>query len=106
MSYYYEGFSFLYSPERRLTLLESKRTISNKEIPTMKLTKELLKRQSKFWSYVDIKTKDECWEWLKCCMSSGYGQFSIGTKDIGSHRFALLLTKKTLDDNLVVIHTC
>lgn len=31
----------------------------------------------KFWSCVDVKTPDKCWEWQRAINTSGYGLFSV-----------------------------
>lgn len=30
-----------------------------------------------FWSFVDIQGPDDCWEWLGCKNSQGYGRFRV-----------------------------
>lgn len=59
----------------------------------------------RFWSHVDIKGPDECWEWKCTRLKTGYGQFTIGRKKYQAHRFAYELTFGTLGD-LLACHKC
>lgn len=46
----------------------------------------------RFWSHVDRKGPDECWEWRATVTSGGYGHATINGKYIAAHRLAWLLT--------------
>jgi hypothetical protein len=68
---------------------------------------------NRFWEKVNIKKKDECWEWNASFFSNGYGQFSTGGsringgRKIGAHRMAYILEFGPIEDNsLVVCHKC
>ena len=45
-----------------------------------------------FWSKVDRKGEDECWEWQGSQTSSGYGNLSWHGKPVQAHRVAFYLT--------------
>lgn len=67
----------------------------------------------RFWSKVDVRGPDECWEWTGSFRgpeyrSAGYGQFYAGkgTKVIGAHRFAAMLRYGMFDRRLFVCHSC
>lgn len=51
-------------------------------------TKSDIKR---FWKKVDIKGEDECWLYTEGQDSSGYGNFYYQDRQIGAHKFALML---------------
>jgi len=54
----------------------------------MKLTQ---KQTDNFWSKVDVRGPDECWEWKPGGAASGYGTFSINHKTYSAHRIAFFL---------------
>jgi len=59
-----------------------------------------------FWSYVEIKNPDDCWNWTAGLNDSGYGQFWIGKK-IKAHRFSWMLTNnQEIPKDLVIKHSC
>lgn len=64
----------------------------------------------KFWSSVDIKSSEECWNWQKSKMRSGYGmiRLNLNGKDkcYGSHRIAYVLCGGKIKKGQVVIHKC
>jgi DNA-binding XRE family transcriptional regulator len=62
----------------------------------------------RFWSKIDIKDDDDCWNWLKGKGKNGYGQFSVGLKKIGAHQFSYLINNKInkIDDKIFVCHSC
>jgi hypothetical protein len=71
----------------------------------------------RFWEKVAIKGKDDCWDWTASLNHSGYGKFGIssyetkifGVKNsgpIGAHRVAFYLANGTIDNNLMVLHSC
>ena len=76
---------------------ESKRKMS------MSQTQDVAKR---FWSYVDIKGEDECWDWIGAINQKGYGAFSIGRKNIIAHRMAWELTYGPIPDGVFALHHC
>lgn len=65
-------------------------------------------RDRMFWSKVDIKEVDECWNYKKNRKSlSRYGTFVTENGKIGAHRFAYeSATGKIIPKGLYVLHTC
>ena len=64
---------------------------------------EIAKR---FWSKVDIRSKDECWEWQGSNIR-GYGQFSLSHfKTVKAHRFSYELKYGKIPDGMLVCHHC
>jgi hypothetical protein len=65
-------------------------------------------KEERFWSKVDIKGKDECWEWKASTDRKGYGQ--IGYPDrysiVRSHRVAWELTNGPIPDKMLILHKC
>jgi hypothetical protein len=58
----------------------------------------------RFWHKVE-KTP-HCWNWTGALATNGYGQFTIGRKNLIAHRFAYSLLKETLKSGLVIDHLC
>lgn len=79
-----------------------------------KLEVERRENIERFWSRVDIKENNECWNWKAGRCSKGYGTFKINRKVLGTHRvaFALannmfsLLCRVSIPDGLHVLHSC
>ncbi len=59
----------------------------------------------RFLSYVDIKSKDECWVWRGPITSSGYGVFNDGITRISAHRHSYEYFIGPLEYDLC-LHTC
>ena len=61
----------------------------------------------RFWSKVDKKNDNDCWNWLGSKDKDGYGWFSLkeNHKTIFAHRYSALLKYTDLQDKLVR-HTC
>ncbi|HEY4760659.1 MAG TPA: HNH endonuclease signature motif containing protein [Thermoguttaceae bacterium] len=57
-----------------------------KQIPN--LTSEQIDR---FWSKVDRRGPDECWEWQAGLDKDGYGKHRIGSRHLRAHRIAYFL---------------
>jgi hypothetical protein len=72
-----------------------------KPIPT--LTSEQITR---FWSKVDRRGMDACWEWQGTVTKYGYGQFSIDRRSFRSNRLAYFLVQRTDPLTLRVCHSC
>jgi hypothetical protein len=60
----------------------------------------------RFWSNVDKRGVDECWEWLLSKLPKGYGQVRINRKQARTHRVAYQLTYGTIPEGMQVCHTC
>ena len=60
----------------------------------------------RFWSKVDKRGPDECWEWLGT-KTKGYGQFRYGGRGYRAHRLSWeLANRKTIPKKLVACHSC
>ncbi len=59
----------------------------------------------RFWSKVDVRGKDNCWEWQASTFGGGYGAFGYNGKIVGSNRMSWFLTFGEFPD-LWVLHTC
>lgn len=75
----------------------------------MKIIPELTQKEiDRFWTKVDIKGEDDCWEWLASKVDDKYGKFGLtrNGKPIMyySHRIALLL--KTGTQESTSRHSC
>lgn len=75
----------------------------------MRLTE---KDKERFWSKVDIRGEDECWEWKSSLNSQGYGNLSIGgRRRTGgtvetAHRIAYTISIGEIPSGLLVRHLC
>lgn len=49
---------------------------------------------------------NKCWEWIGAKDSSGYGRFWTGKKNTGAHQYSYTITKGTIPNKMVVMHTC
>jgi hypothetical protein len=68
--------------------------------------------KERFWSFVDKKNVNECWEWKgskrkeKNKGVGNYGKFTIKSKDISAHRYSFILHFGEFPDDLHVCHFC
>lgn len=60
----------------------------------------------RFWSKVDVKGEDECWEWMAYRNSDGYGQLAYEDTTVQAHRVSWELQFDTIPDELCVCHHC
>lgn len=60
----------------------------------------------RFWNKVNIKSKNECWEWRGSMLPTGYGQFSYSGTPRRAHRISYLLTYGNFDSSKYVCHSC
>lgn len=61
----------------------------------------------RFWSKIDIRTPEECWEWQASLHTSGYGRFKLSSyRTANANRIALVI--QTGEDQLdrMALHTC
>lgn len=62
--------------------------------------------RKRFWSKVDIRSADLCWNWKAFVTHKGYGQFQIRhQRPAHAHKVALALTKGLSKEKLAC-HTC
>lgn len=62
---------------------------------------------ARFWSKVDKRSEDECWEWTGGKTSAGYGVFHLRRKVVVlSHRASIEMATGEFPGSLHVCHTC
>lgn len=81
----------------------------NRNIPITKI--ELNKEQEElFWKHIDIKDKNECWDWTGFTNPGGYGSglFRKNGKRMPyiAHRVAYFLTNPGVDIHCIICHKC
>jgi hypothetical protein len=59
-----------------------------------------------FWTKVDRKGAEECWQWTAYRRDTGYGQFRVGERVERAHRVAFLLSGQSIPDGGQVLHHC
>ncbi len=63
--------------------------------------------KERFWSRVNIKSKDDCWEWQAATDKNGYGRLGYKEKSgQGAHRVSWELVNGPIPDGLWVLHKC
>jgi len=61
----------------------------------------------RFWSKIDIKGPDECWEYKESKIPQGYGQFWTGIRTVYAHRFAWeSFNKCKIPEGKLILHNC
>ena len=67
------------------------------------------KLTSRFWSHVDRRSDDECWEWT-ATKRYEYGFLRVwelpGHPEIRAHRISWWLTRGAIPENTYVLHAC
>jgi hypothetical protein len=59
-----------------------------------------------FWARVAPPNERGCTLWTAGTQRSGYGQWAIGNRHIGAHRYAWEVTNGPIPDGLFVCHVC
>src|SRR3990167_404567 len=67
--------------------------------------------EQRFWSKVDKKTDEKCWEWLGTFSGGGYGRFRMGNDVAYAHRISWILKNGEFDrgesyHGICVLHKC
>jgi hypothetical protein len=63
--------------------------------------------QKRFWSKVDIKGADDCWNWKASKSDQGYGRFGMTSKWVEyAHRVSAVLYYGGIPGDLYVLHLC
>ena len=60
----------------------------------------------RFWSKVDIKSEDECWNWLAGKLRGGYGCFKVNSIKTLTHRFSYELKNGHIPEGMCICHKC
>lgn len=65
----------------------------------------------RFWEKVDIRGPDECWPWLGCLNSRGYGlirvhEYNSEAPSLATRVMMVMKTGKPIEENLFVLHAC
>lgn len=64
-------------------------------------------RMMRFWSKVDMRGPDECWEWKAGVNRTGYGRFKVASYiTVTASRMALIGTKMEEPHGMLVLHHC
>jgi hypothetical protein len=64
-------------------------------------------REMRFWSKVDMRGPDECWDWQASVNHHGYGRFKIaGRVTVHANRVAWTLFNRTDPGEMMVLHGC
>jgi hypothetical protein len=61
---------------------------------------------NKFWSKVDKRSTNECWNWAAGKYGNGYGKIKINGFSCLAHRVSYELFNGEIIDNLNVLHKC
>lgn len=69
------------------------------------------KDEMRFWSKVNRRSLDECWEWTSSRNRCGYGQFRVGGKTVSAHRVAWVIAHGPIPagedfHGMCVLHRC
>lgn len=64
--------------------------------------------EERFWEKVDVRGKDECWEWQARITTSGYGQFRFDPhkSHMVAHRASWILANGEIPEGMLVCHKC
>ena len=60
----------------------------------------------RFWSKVDVRGPDECWEWAGATNGKGYGRIKIEGRSHSAHVVAWELANEPVPKGLCVCHRC
>lgn len=61
---------------------------------------------ARFWAKVQVRSADECWDWIAAKNSSGYGSLGVEKKTYAAHRISYQLANGDIPDGLQVLHRC
>lgn len=61
---------------------------------------------TRFWSKVDVRGPDDCWNWTACCFNTGYGYFYLNGKHWLAHRISWMMVHCSIPKRMHVCHHC
>ncbi len=59
-----------------------------------------------FWKKVDVKSDNECWEWMGRKLKKGYGQFDYRGKGHSTNRFVWIIVYGEIPKGKLICHSC
>jgi HNH endonuclease len=62
--------------------------------------------EARFWSNVDVRGPDDCWEWRRALNTCGYGKVQWCGKTSTAHRIAYELSMRQPPGMMCVCHRC
>jgi hypothetical protein len=65
-----------------------------------------IEEQERFWSKVNKKSENDCWEWIAGINSTGRGIFFFQGKAIHAHRMAWILMNGEIPAGAFICHKC
>jgi len=65
-----------------------------------------MNEEQRFWSKVDKRGPDECWEWQGGKSVAGYGRFWLNGKTVSSTHFAYSSTGRSIRPGYFICHSC
>ena len=96
-------FGYIKPQKKKIFLSEDEKKILKEERKALRT----FEQTSLFWSHVDIKSDNECWEWKLCRYPEGYGKTQIKiTNSNYAHRVAWILTNGEIPNGKNILHTC
>lgn len=67
----------------------------------------MLTVSDRFWNKVIKSTNPNgCWEWIACKNKYGYGNFNLGLKWIGAHKWSYEFFNGPITEDLELHHIC
>lgn len=70
-------------------------------------SKEKISMENKFWSFVDKKDTNNCWEWKGILYKQGYGRFyHHSTSERKAHRISFIIHFGEILKEVVICHRC
>ncbi len=67
---------------------------------------KILSDEERFWSKVDKKGEDDCWNWTAMKNKKRYGNFTVNIRTIQVHRYSYELTYGKIPEGVNVCHKC
>jgi len=66
----------------------------------------ILSPDERFWSRVDMRDDNECWNWLAAIDAYGYGSATHSGRTRKAHRIAWTIANGPIPEGLWVLHHC
>lgn len=72
-----------------------------------RLRSQLLDAHTRFWQLVNVRSPDECWEWMGSRNQDQYGRFRASSKNVvQAHRFAYEEVHGLIPPGKMLCHSC